>query len=456
MKELSKFQNPTAYPCPRVYMSCPAQISGVKKQEKQQESKEEPEACKGKIAEHENIKATSNEPQGTPTSYEKNTRIAQSAVTSEDIFSDGGSDIVTSDTEKDDSQKSSYKVNEAVLSALVQTEKEQASGEEKYSNDTEAGKCNPSGNAKASKHNPSDSIEVSKCNPSGSIEVCKYNSSGSCEQQIHSIDVSKIVPNPNQPRKTFPEFSILKLADSIQQFGIIQPLTVRKIGEEYELIAGERRLRAAKEIGLTTVPCIIISSTEEKSAQISIIENLIREDLNIFEQALAIETLIDTYGLTQEQVAKKLSSSQSFIANKLRLLRLSTSEREEIIKNGLTERHARSLLRIKDVEKRQSVLDYIVQNCLNVNETEVYIDSVLNREKSKDDGSAPKKKHEYKDSNAFYTAIIKALDCARYSELPIKTRKIVGESFTEITIIIPNSAENESIDDNNQMAHHIE
>lgn len=445
MKELSKFQNPTAYPCPRVYMSCQAHISGVKKQEKQQESKEEPEACKGKIAEQENIKATSNEPQGTSTSYEKNTRIAQSAVTSEDIFSDGGSDIVTSDTEKDGSQKSSYKVKEAVLSALVQTEKEQASGEEKYSNGTEAEKCNPSGNAKASKHNPRDSIEASKCNPSSSHE-----------QQIHSIDVGKIVPNPNQPRKAFPEFSILKLADSIQQFGIIQPLTVRKIGEEYELIAGERRLRAAKEIGLTTVPCIIISSTEEKSAQISIIENLIREDLNIFEQALAIETLIDTYGLTQEQVAKKLSSSQSFIANKLRLLRLSTSEREEIIKNGLTERHARSLLRIKDVEKRQSVLDYIVQNCLNVNETEVYVDSVLNGEKSKDDGSAPKKKHEYKDSNAFYSAIIKALDCARYSELPIKTRKIVGESFTEITIIIPNSAENESIDDNSQMAHHIE
>ena len=113
--------------------------------------------------------------------------------------------------------------------------------------------------------------------------------------QIVTIEISKILPNPNQPRKIFSEISILKLADSISQFGVIQPLTVRKTGQLYELVAGERRLRAAKELGWKSVPCIISDITEERSAQISIIENLIREDLNIFEQALAIETLIDTY-----------------------------------------------------------------------------------------------------------------------------------------------------------------
>ena len=132
---------------------------------------------------------------------------------------------------------------------------------------------------------------------------------GEIYERVHQIDTNLIVPNPNQPRKQFAEEAILKLADSIRQFGIIQPLTVRKAGDIYELVSGERRLRASKELGLKQVPCIIVSISEEKSAEISIIENLLREDLNIFEQAMAIEVLIDTYNLTQEQVAERLSNS---------------------------------------------------------------------------------------------------------------------------------------------------
>lgn len=254
---------------------------------------------------------------------------------------------------------------------------------------------------------------------------------------VVEIPINKIASNPNQPRKDFSEAAIIKLADSIRQFGIIQPLTVRKSGHLYELIAGERRLRAAKELCWSSVPCIITEVTEEKSAQISIIENLIRENLNIFEQAIAIQSLIDTYCLTQEQIAEKLSTSQSYIANKLRLLRFSQIEREKILKNSLSERHARALLRINDQSLRDKAIDTIVNNELNVSETEEMVQSMLyNREEcTKKPQKDPK---AYKDIPSFYNAVNRAIDCAKTGNLNIKCRKIVGEAFTELTIIIPN------------------
>lgn len=260
---------------------------------------------------------------------------------------------------------------------------------------------------------------------------------------ISLISVTTIVPNPNQPRKEFSEDAIIKLADSIKQFGIIQPITVRKAGDFYELVSGERRLRAAKELNMPAVPCIIVDIDDEKSAEISIIENLIREDLNIFEQAQAIELLIDTYGLTQEQVAEKLSVSQSFVANKLRLLRLTKEEREIILKNKLTERHARSLLRVFDNEQREKLLKSIVDNNLNVASTEILIDNYINKakENTPTTGETQHSSKQYKDLGSFSNAILRAIDCAKSSNLDIKTRKIVGESFTEITITIPNTVD---------------
>lgn len=250
-------------------------------------------------------------------------------------------------------------------------------------------------------------------------------------EQIWSIPTSKIFPNPNQPRKSFSEDSIIKLADSIRQFGIIQPLSVRRNGEDYELIAGERRLRAAKELNLDFVPCVILEATEEKSAEISIIENLIREDLNIFEQAMAIQVLIDTYGLTQERVAEKLSNSQSFVANKLRLLRFSSIEREIILKNKLTERHARALLRIPDEDLRLSVLNKIAIEGINVAKSEELIEKLL-------DKNTPKQKQQtYKDITSFYTAINRVIDTMSHSGFKIKSRKIENDNFTELTILIP-------------------
>ena len=254
---------------------------------------------------------------------------------------------------------------------------------------------------------------------------------------VVSIPICQILPNPNQPRKHFSDASIIKLADSIRQFGIIQPLTVRKSGHLYELVAGERRLRAAKELEWSNVPCIISEVNEEKSAQISIIENLIREDLNIFEQALAIQALIDTYSLTQEQIAEKLSSSQSYIANKLRLLRFSQLERDLILSNCLSERHARTLLRISDNILREKALNTIIKNELNVSESEELVCNIINNVASTEN-KRDKSKRSYKDIPTFYNAVSRAIEGAKSGNLDIKCRKIVGNNFTELTIIIPN------------------
>lgn len=254
--------------------------------------------------------------------------------------------------------------------------------------------------------------------------------------KIEQIEVSKIVPNPNQPRKHFSEDSIIKLADSIRQYGIIQPLTVRIIGESYELVAGERRLRAAKELGITTVPCIIIDISDVKSAEISIIENLLREDLNIFEQAEAIESLIDTYGLTQEQIAMKLSNSQSFVANKLRLLRLTKEERQLILENGLTERHARALLRIPDTVLRDKILGIIIAEGLNVALTESLVEKHINKKEP----SEEVQKTASKTISAFYSTITKAIDSIKSQGINIKSRRVDGEEYTELTILIPKSS----------------
>ncbi|MGM9645356.1 MAG: ParB/RepB/Spo0J family partition protein [Eubacteriales bacterium] len=259
------------------------------------------------------------------------------------------------------------------------------------------------------------------------------------DEMIHQIEVSKIVPNPNQPRKDFADEAILKLANSIRQYGIIQPLTVRQTGDGYELISGERRLRASKELGMETVPCVIMNVSEMKSAEMSIIENLLREDLNIFEQAHAIETLIDTYDLTQEQIAKKLSNSQSFVANKLRLLRLSDEEREKILKNNLTERHARALLRIYDADTRQKVLDRIIDEGLNVTKSEELIEKIITSSKTNDSpsDSYSASTKTFKDVKSFYMAIDRAIDSVKNSGINIKSRRIENDEFTELTILIP-------------------
>ena len=202
--------------------------------------------------------------------------------------------------------------------------------------------------------------------------------------EIVWVSVEEIMPNRSQPRKVFDKEGVEELAKSIEEYGVLQPIVVRgcgKCGEntvfKYELVAGERRLRAARMVGMDKIPCVLIDVDEEKSAELAIIENLHRKNLNFFEVAAAISSLIEVYGMTQEEVARKMSLSQPAIANKLRLLRFSEVERVFILKNNLTERHARCLLRILDPEQRSGVLKNVVLGGLNVNQTEKMIDRVL-------------------------------------------------------------------------------
>lgn len=262
------------------------------------------------------------------------------------------------------------------------------------------------------------------------------------DEKVYHIRTDSICANPMQPRKDFEEESISALADSISKYGILQPLTVRNMSmysddDTYELVAGERRLRAAKLLGLDTVPCLIINVTDKQSAELAIIENLQRENLNIFEQASAISALICIYSLTQEQVAARLSVSQSYIANKLRLLRLTDEERQIIVSNSLTERHARALLKIGDAEKRKSALSKIVERKMNVAETEEYIERLLGTKKTEKQ-EEPKRKFTgaIKDVRLFYNSIDNALKIVRKSGMNVYTRKRELEDEIELTIKI--------------------
>lgn len=180
-------------------------------------------------------------------------------------------------------------------------------------------------------------------------------------RRVLYLSVDAIRANPDQPRKYFEPEALRELAESIGRYGILQPLTVRRGEDGYELIAGERRLRAAKLAGLREVPCLAVRSDEEKSALLSLIENLQRQDLHYMEEAAAIAKLIAVYGLSQEQAAERLGKSQSAVANKLRLLRLSPACVTLLREGGLSERHARALLRLSDENERLAALRVIVE-----------------------------------------------------------------------------------------------
>lgn len=206
---------------------------------------------------------------------------------------------------------------------------------------------------------------------------------GKEDRTLRRIRVSDIVRNPNQPRKYFDPEAIAQLAESIRQYGVLNPLTVRRApGGGYELVAGERRLRAARVAGLTDVPCLVIAADNEDSSAIALVENLQRRDLDFFEEAEGFRRLIDQYGLTQEEAARKVGKTQSAVANKLRLLRLSEQNMELIRSAGLTERHARCLLRLEQEADRINATNYIIEHDLNVNRAEQYIDTLLAEQQS--------------------------------------------------------------------------
>ena len=259
------------------------------------------------------------------------------------------------------------------------------------------------------------------------------------KKEILYIKTDTILPNRAQPREYFDEKSLSELAQSIKTHGIIQPLTVREYPEQsifshykYELIAGERRLRSSKLIGLDTVPCILIKTDTKTSAELAIIENLQRKDLNIFEEACAIASIIELYGLTQDQVAKKLSITQAAVANKLRILNLTEPERALILQNNLTERHARALLRIKDEQMRLKALKHTVEKMFNVKQCEEYIENLIDPSKT-----TPKETKETASSlPQLISSIEKAIQTTRNHGGKIKTQHAETDSEIILTISI--------------------
>jgi ParB family chromosome partitioning protein len=186
-----------------------------------------------------------------------------------------------------------------------------------------------------------------------------------------------IRPNPAQPRKVFHQEALNELSDSIRQHGILQPLSVRRVEEGYELVAGERRLRAARQAGLTDIPCIIMRMDEAESSMAALVENLQRQDLDFIEEAMGIRRLLDVHGMSQEQTARLLGKSQSAVANKLRLLKHSEAILLQLREAGLSERHARALLRLPSDEEKRRAIAEILRQGMSVARTESYIESLL-------------------------------------------------------------------------------
>jgi ParB family chromosome partitioning protein len=195
---------------------------------------------------------------------------------------------------------------------------------------------------------------------------------------IINIPIDQIAPNPYQPRKEFSVSSLEELAASIREYGVLQPINVRKIGDSgYELVSGERRLRASKLAGMSHVPAVVIEVVEQDSAVIALIENLQREDLNFMEEAEGYYNLINDHGMTQEELAKKVGKKQSTIANKLRLLKLNSNIKKTILDNELTERHARVLLKLPEEALQEKALNNIVKKALNVKKAEELVEKML-------------------------------------------------------------------------------
>lgn len=266
------------------------------------------------------------------------------------------------------------------------------------------------------------------------------------QNKIIEIPLVQIRPCRTQARRIFRQEDLKELAESINQNGILQPLTVRKISVvEYELISGERRLRAAAMCGKSKVPCYVIICNDEQAGIYSLVENLQRKDLNIFEQAEGINTVMNVYGLTQEETARRLGKRQSTVANKLRILKLSREEREWILKANLTERHARALLRIDDPVTRKIILSEIIERNMNVSQSEKYIDAALN-EKNIHKRKTQRKRVVIKDIKIFENTINKAVNTMRSSGIEAVSNQNETDDFIEYTVRISKS--NISPDDN--------
>lgn len=257
---------------------------------------------------------------------------------------------------------------------------------------------------------------------------------------ILMIPEQEIMPNPTQPRRHFDRQELANLAQSIRANGILQPVTVRTIPGGYELIAGERRLRAARLAGLTHIPCILINADDRKTALFSLLENLQRQDLSFLEEADAIQKLMRVYGLSQEEAARKLGMAQSTLSNKLRLLRLPESIRLTLEREQLTERHARTLLRLETAAQMEEALSRIIDEKLNVAQSEKLIDQLLQKPVSeKKSKKAPIKL--FKDVRLFVNTLNHAVDTMKRAGISAASSRNETDEYIEYIVRIPKNGE---------------
>ena len=251
------------------------------------------------------------------------------------------------------------------------------------------------------------------------------------------LNIREISSNPYQPRSQFEPRALQELADSISQNGLLQPVTVREWENGYQLIAGERRLMACKMLGMEQIPAIVNRVDDEKSAVFALIENLQRKDLNYFEEAQGIQTLMQTSGMSQQEVAKKLGKAQSTVANKLRLLFFGEDLRQKMLDNGLTERHARALLRLPNERLVTEAIQYIVADRLNVGESESYIESLLTAVPEKPPSKPATRLFVVKDLRIFMNTITKAVSTMRLAGIEVDTSKEEDEEYIHYLVKIP-------------------
>ncbi len=254
------------------------------------------------------------------------------------------------------------------------------------------------------------------------------------KRQVLELPVDEIRPNPHQPRRTFHQEELSELASSIAQVGVLQPLSVRRTADGWELIAGERRLRAAKLAGLARVPCLNVEADDGASALLALVENLQRKDLDVWEEAAALRQLIDRHHLSQEEAARRVGKSQSAVANKLRLLKLPPDVIDGLRANRLSERHARALLRLDSPALQRSALDHMVRHQLNVAQTEAYIERLVQAV------PAPRRAvpvYRVRDVRLFLNTVKRSLAVMQSAGVDARCGKEETDSEITLTIHIP-------------------
>ena len=260
-------------------------------------------------------------------------------------------------------------------------------------------------------------------------------------RKITFVPVGDIRPNPDQPRKHFDADGLRELASSIARYGVLQPLTVRRRGGGYELVSGERRLRASKLAGLQEVPCIVLDVDGHESSILALIENLQRKDLSFVEEAEALSCLIHKHAYKQEEVARLVGLSQSAVSNKLRLLRLPRDLLHAIEDVGLTERHARALLRLEDEEDQLAVFEQIVRKNLNVAKTEDLVDAYLAKKSSAPREAQNNALYVIKDVRIFLNTLSRSMALMRQSGIEAESIQCETDNEIVVTIKIPKPAQ---------------